>query len=123
MKFKQLSILIVDDNRYFLKRMSAMLNELENVKHIDTAENYQDACNILNTEEHNLVLLDIQLPDKNGISLLKTIKQSDRKCDVIMLSNCSGEFYTKQCTELGAMHVLDKTRDFEKVPGIVTEIS
>jgi response regulator of citrate/malate metabolism len=124
MEFKKLTILIVDDNRYFLKRMAAMLNELENVSHIDTADNYKDAFHILDTEEHNLVLLDIQLPgNNNGISLLKKIKQSDRDCDVIMISNCTGEFYKKQCTELGAMHVLDKTRDFEMVPGILNEIS
>ena len=124
MEFKKLSILIVDDNRYFLKRMAAMLNELENVCHIDTADNYKDAFQILDTEEHNLVLLDIQLPgNNNGINLLKKIKQSDRDCDVIMISNCTGEIYKKQCTELGAMHVLDKTRDFEMVPGILNGIS
>jgi response regulator of citrate/malate metabolism len=123
MEFKKLSVLIVDDNRYFLKRMAAMLNELENVSHIDTADNYNDAFHILDTEEHNLVLLDIQLQECNGIDLLKKIKQSDRDCDVIMISNCTGEIYRKQCTELGAMHVLDKTRDFEMVPGILTDIS
>ena len=123
MEFKKLSILIVDDNRYFLKRMAAMLNELENVSNIDTADNYNDAFQILDTEEHNLVLLDIQLQESNGIDLLRKIKQTDRDCDVIMISNCTGEIYKKQCTELGAMHVLDKTRDFEMVPGILNSIS
>ena len=96
-----------------------MLSELDNISNIDTAENYTEAFNILDTEEHDLVLLDIKLPDGNGINLLKSIKASARDCEVIMLSNCSDEYYHRQCKKLGARHFLDKSRDFEMVPSLL----
>ena len=99
-----------------------MLIELDTVKQIHTAENYKDACQLIGKEYHDLVLLDINLPDKSGINLLRSIKASDRDCDVIMISNSTGEYYRKQCKELGAMHFLDKTKDFEMVPGLVDKI-
>jgi DNA-binding NarL/FixJ family response regulator len=116
MESKKLSILIVDDNVYFIKRMTDLLNELDNISNINTAVNCEEAFLLLGTEEHDMVLLDIQLPDGNGMNLLKSIKKSDPACQVIMLSNCSHEYYRKQCKKLGALHFLDKTREFEKVP-------
>lgn len=121
MKSKKLSILIVDDNSYYLQRMTDMLSELDNIRNINIAGNYEEAFTILDTEDHDLVLLDIQLPDGNGIDLLKLIKESGRDCEVIMVSNCSDEYYRKQCEILGARHFLDKTRDFEMVPVLLQE--
>jgi DNA-binding NarL/FixJ family response regulator len=116
---RKLSILIVDDNSFFRQRMTDMLSELDNIRHINTAENYKQAFNILDTEVHDMVLLDIKLPDGNGINLLRSIKASDRDCEVIMISNCSDEYYHRQCKKLGARHFLDKTRDFEMVPALL----
>jgi DNA-binding response OmpR family regulator len=38
-----------------------------------------------------LIFLDIQLPGKNGMSLLKRIKDTAKDCEVIMLTNYAGE--------------------------------
>ena len=96
-----------------------MLIELDSVSIINTAVNFVEAYNMIGKIDHDLVLLDIQLPDGNGIDLLKIIKQSTNDCEVIMVSNCSDEYYRNQCSKLGARHFVDKTRDFEMVPALV----
>ncbi|MEO5564891.1 MAG: response regulator [Chitinophagaceae bacterium] len=121
MKDRKLSILIVDDNRYFLKRMMEMLKGLDSINDITTACNYEEAFSKIDTKEHDLVLLDIHLPDGNGMNLLKAIKDSPARTEVIMVSNSSCDYYRKQCKELGAFYFLDKTNDFEMMPALLTE--
>jgi len=123
MKYKKLSILIVDDNRYYIRRMTEMLQGLDSIGQINTAENYSEAYSLIGEEEHDLVLLDIHLPDGNGMNLLKEIKESPGHTEVIMVSNSSSEYYRRQCKDLGAYYFLDKTHDFEMMPAILTEMN
>ena len=86
---------------------------------INVAADFDEANRILESQKHNLVILDINLPGKNGIELLKQIKSSDHPCEVIMLTNHADDFYRQQCISLGAKYFLDKSQDFFIVPHIV----
>lgn len=101
--------------------MIALISETQNVN-IDAANNFEEAKSLF-TENTDLVLLDINLPGKNGMLLLKSIKESSRDCKVVMLSNHTGEFYEEQCLKLGAHLLLDKTNEFHLVPGIVNGLT
>jgi response regulator of citrate/malate metabolism len=120
---KLLSVLIVDDNQFYIERMTEMLNDLDGIGQIDTAENCKEAYSQIGNVEHDLVLLDINLPDGNGLNLLKQIKGSSGKTEVIMVSNSSDDFYRRQSKELGAYYFLDKTNDFEMMPAILLEMN
>ncbi|MEI9944295.1 MAG: response regulator [Chitinophagaceae bacterium] len=124
MKSRTFSILIVDDNGHYVKRMQTLLYEIEIIDKIHTAGNYEEATSKLSTEEHDFVLLDINLPDGNGINLLKEIKDpvKKRNCEVIMISNQNSPYYEKECKRLGAKYFLDKTNDFDKVPALLASM-
>ncbi len=118
MKKEKLAILIVDDNKSFVDRMIDLLDELDNISHINVASDYEEARRLLEQERPDLVLLDINLPGKSGIELLRNIKELGWNCEVIMITNHTDDYYRQQCRELGANHFLDKSNDF----GMVTEI-
>lgn len=118
MRLSKVSILIVDDNVNFVTRMISYLQEMDNIGVIHSAHNYDEAS-ILLDKKPDLVLLDIQMPGKNGMKLLQEIKESTEDCGVIMLTNHSDDYYRQQCKKLGASHFLDKTNEFELVPGII----
>lgn len=120
---KKLTILIVDDNKNFVARMISLLEEVKINKHINTASNYEEARLFLSGDEQDIVLLDINMPGKNGIELLKFIMEKNNQSEVIMITNHADDYYKEQCTELGAKYFLDKSNDFALVPGIVKEIS
>ncbi len=117
---KGLTILIVDDNMNFVNRMIGMLEELENISEINVAENFDEAARMLLLQTPDIALLDINLPGKNGLSLLKKIRQTLPECKAIMITNHADEYYRQQCKELGADYFLDKTIEFGLVPGIIS---
>ncbi|HEV7780504.1 MAG TPA: response regulator transcription factor [Chitinophagaceae bacterium] len=119
---KKLTILIVDDNMNFVDRMINLLEDADNVGYINVSGNYDEARRLLATEEPDVVLLDINLPGKNGIELLKLIRQNKQQCEVIMITNHADDYYRQQCRDLGAKHFLDKSNDFGLVPGIIKEV-
>jgi DNA-binding NarL/FixJ family response regulator len=118
----KISILIVDDNVNFVGRLLTLLNDVESIGLIHLARDYEEAYELLDRNP-DIILLDIQLPGKNGISLLKGIKEMTDTCKVVMLSNHTSEHYRDQCTKLGAAHFLDKTSEFELVPRVVRELA
>jgi DNA-binding NarL/FixJ family response regulator len=102
--------------------MIGLLEETKNIGYINVAGDYEEAYNSLRQERPDLVLLDINLPDKNGIELLRKIRELGWKCSVIMISNHDNEYYRQQCKQLGADHFLDKSTDFAMVPLIINQM-
>lgn len=120
MKKEQL-ILIVDDNMTFVNRVICMLEDTVQGKNVNVASNYDEASRLFFREDHCVVLLDINLPGKNGIELLKLFKDSKKNTEVIMITNHADAYYRQQCLELGAEIFLDKSHDFMLLPGIISE--
>ncbi|MCW3118457.1 MAG: response regulator transcription factor [Chitinophagaceae bacterium] len=116
------SVLIVDDNSLFIERMAALLKEVS-IRSIEIANNYNEALLKLESCMPDIVLLDINLPGKNGVELLKKIKLSEYSCRVIMLSNHANEYYRRICIGLGVTHFLDKSNDFSLVSGIIKNMN
>ena len=122
MKKDKLLILIVDDNMRFVQRIISMLEELNNIGYINVAKDYNEAIKYLEEERPDLVLLDINLPGKSGIELLRKIKEAGNKSQVIMISNHADDYYRQQCHDLGAKYFLDKSNEFGQVPEIIGKI-
>ena len=120
--FFKKTLLIVDDSQLIIERLSDALKDHETVKIILTATGYSEAVEVLSKKEAGIVLLDIQLSGKNGIDLLKFIVKEYPDINVIMCSNLSSDYYIKLCKKIGARYFIDKSKDFELIPGILASI-
>jgi DNA-binding NarL/FixJ family response regulator len=60
------------------------------------------------------VILDIQMPKENGISVLKKIKKDRPATIVIIFTSYPFEQYRKRCVDLGADFFFDKSMEPEK---------
>ncbi len=112
-------LLIVDDNMNFVKRILGMLENVRNIRGINVASDYEEARRIFFSEEHQLVFLDINLPGKNGIELLKLFKEHRKETEVIMITNHADPYYREQCMHLGAKCFLDKSNDYDRITTLV----
>ena len=122
MEIRKHVVLIVDDSPLIIERLISMLEELENVKLILHAGNYNQARAIVTERLPDIVLLDITLPGKSGIELLQFIKADYPHIKVIMLTNQINKHYKKLCLEAGADRFLDKTEDFEQISSIISSM-
>jgi len=120
---KDTVILIVDDNMNFVDRMISLLQETDSPRQIYSANNYDEARRLLVEVNPDIVLLDINLPGKNGLEILKMIRSENTFSSVLMLTNHADAYYRQQCMELGADYFLDKSEDFGLVPGIVNQLT
>ncbi len=120
---KDTVILIVDDNMNFVDRMISLLQETDSPRQIYAANNYDEARRLFAEVNPDIVLLDINLPGKNGLEILKMIRSENTFSTVLMLTNHADTYYRQQCMELGANYFLDKSEDFGLVPDIVNQLS
>ena len=113
------SLLIVDDSPIIIERVIESLKEHESVKKILTATDYKSAVESLNNHVPGFILLDIQLPGKSGIELLKYIIKEFPLVKVIMFSNLLDDNYIKVCRKIGAKYFIDKSKDFDLIPSML----
>lgn len=105
----------------FVDRMIGLLDDVQHIGHIHVASDYEEAFQFITEEKPDLVLLDINLPGRNGIEVLRKIRHAGNECRVVMITNHADEYYRQQCKELGADHFLDKSNDFAKVGVIISQ--
>jgi DNA-binding NarL/FixJ family response regulator len=116
---KKFTLLIVDDNNFFIDRIVCLLNETKMIGDLKVANSYSEAVTSLKGKTPDIVLLDINIPGKNGIELLREIREAALECVTIVMSNHDSEYYRDQCKKLGADHFLDKSSDFGMLPSII----
>jgi DNA-binding NarL/FixJ family response regulator len=121
-KMAEKSILIVDDSLIITERLQVMLRGLSNTGAVASAGDYSQAVRWLQHTPFDIVFLDINLPGKSGIELLRHIKAAYPRIVVIMLSNQSSDYYRAICKKLDADYFLDKSTEFDKVPFIISSL-
>lgn len=123
MQQHKLILLVVDDSVLVLDRLTAMLNEIGVAEKIFTAKSFQEGVTHLGQITPDVALLDINLPDKSGIELLKYIKHNMPGIKVMMITNQSDDYYQNLCRDEGADFFFDKTNDFDKIGETIISIS
>jgi DNA-binding NarL/FixJ family response regulator len=118
----QLVLFIIDSSLFIIERLMEILKEAKTLEKILTANDYNTALDVLNKQVPDIVLLDIQLPGKNGIALLKHIVYHFPETKVIVLSNLVSDYYQKLCKKEGAFYFIDKSKDFDKIPEVILSI-
>lgn len=85
------------------------------------AETFEKGIEILKTEDIVVVLLDIKLPDVNGVDALRIIKDSKPNIEVVYLTGYASLDMAKQCIGEGAYGYLIKPFDLPDLRSVVNK--
>lgn len=115
------SVLIVDDNPTNLK-LTRFLLDKEGYR-VLTATDGQEAIELLQTVQPDLVLMDIQLPGIDGLEVTRRLKSnpSTRDLKIVALSAYALESNRAQVAEVGCDGFISKPIDTKTFPGLVRQ--
>ena len=120
---EKLKVFIADDSDFIRERLPEMLSELSGVEVIGQAEDGIEAVKSIRTLNPDVVILDIRMPGKSGIEVLKEVKKHKPSTVIIIFTNYPYPQYKKKCLEAGADFFLDKSVDFDKLTDILRKVS
>ena len=103
-----LRILVADDHEVVRKGLVKVLAETLQPIKVDEARNGQEAVSKVWKGEYDLVVLDIKMPGKSGLDVLKEIKQHQPKLPVLILSMHPEEQFAVRAIRAGASGYLTK---------------
>ena len=104
-----MKVLLVDDHPLILSALKAMIENLSPGVVVNAVSSAAAARAVLQAEDdHDLVLLDLQLGDANGFELLNEVRRTDPELSVVVLSSSDRASDVIQAIDLGAMGFLPK---------------
>lgn len=102
-------VFLIDDQRLFLESLSIVIEtSSEPIEVVGTATTAQEGIEALSVTDVDVVLLDVRMPDRNGVTLLNEIHQIDPKNRVVMLTSFDDEEYVGEALRHGAYGYLLK---------------
>jgi len=113
-------ILIVDDAEFLRMRISKML--VAEGYEVMEAENGVQAVEKYKTEKPDAVLMDITMPEMDGLTALKQIKASDAKAKIVMLTALGQESVVLEAIKSGARDFVVKPFERERVMSAITKL-
>jgi CheY-like chemotaxis protein/cytidylate kinase len=99
-------VLLVDDEREFVQTLSERLQ----VRDVGSAVAYdgESALSMVAEDEPEVMILDLKMPGIDGMEVLRRVKKTHPKIEVIILTGHGNEADRKICMELGAFAYLQK---------------
>jgi DNA-binding NtrC family response regulator len=118
-KVSMIKLLIVDDDEKFLKTIAERLR----LKDFDvaTAADGPRAVKAAKTGRFDVAILDMKMPDMDGMELLQILKEKHKYLEVIILTGHASIDSAVEATKMGAFGYLEKPYDLEKLLAIIKE--
>jgi DNA-binding NarL/FixJ family response regulator len=118
-----LRVLLVEDSPLLVQRIMELVAELPGIQIAGTAASEAEALTRLETDDIDAVILDLQLHTGSGFGILRALHRRSTAPRVVVFTNFAITAYRDTALALGATHFLDKSRDYDRLPTVLQELS
>jgi YesN/AraC family two-component response regulator len=119
---KKMTVLLVDDSRSVLSQIEKVVEASEEAEIVGTASNGAEAIQKASELKPDLVIMDIVMPDIDGLAALRMLQAKQPEIRVAMLSSVGGmASKAEEAFRLGAVQVLGKPVDDETLGALLTQ--
>jgi two-component system, NarL family, invasion response regulator UvrY len=118
-----IKILIADDHSIVREGLRQIVADVPDMEVIDTAADGEEALNKALKNDFNVIILDISMPIKTGLDVLKELKEKKPGVNVLMLSIHPEEHYALRVLKSGAQGYLTKESAPEELITAIRRVS
>ena len=120
---KKIKIAIVDDHKLFRKGLISILQQNENLEVVFDAGNGKEFLSHPQFSEIEVVLLDIEMPELDGIATTKIIRENNQEIKIIILSMHDEDQFVLHLMEIGVNGYLLKDTDTDEVVTAIKKVN
>lgn len=110
-----IKVLLADDHKIIRQGMKAMLQSQHDILVVGEASDGNEALNMTQSLEPDIILLDIMMPNLNGIEVAHQIKQRGSRTRIVILSMHANASYAVRALHNGALGYVIKDADFSEI--------
>lgn len=112
---KKIKILLIEDDRIEVIKFNRAISSEFTSFNISLASNGKEALSILQNSIPDIILLDLNMPDTNGIDFLKSVHNNPtlKQIPIIVLTTSTNSIDIKECYRLGISGYLVKSLKYE----------
>ena len=103
-----IKLLIADDHKIFREGLREIINKTSDIRVIDEAKSGNEVLSKVEENNYDVILLDISMPGRSGLDILKQLKQEKPHIQVLILSMYSEEEFAVRAMKTGAAGYLVK---------------
>ena len=112
-------VMIVDDHPVVRQGLTTFLYGFDDLVMVAEAANGQEALRLCSEAQPNVILMDMFLPDTNGIQLTKTIREQNPDVQVVMLTSSQEEAQIQAALQAGAIGYMHKNVSVHDMVNII----
>jgi len=117
-----LTVYIVDDSQMMRERIAESVADIAGVEIVGQCGDPLEALDSIGKSHPDVVILDIRLPRRSGIDVLREIKENPAAPVVIMVTNYPYRQYRQACMAAGADYFFSKTDEFDTIRETLSRI-
>lgn len=110
-----IKVLLVDDEMLIRSGLAILLDSYEEIDIVGQAADGQEAIDFCEQETVDVILMDIRMPEVNGIEATKVIKDRHPEINILILTTFKDAEYISQAMKLGASGYLLKDSSEEEI--------
>jgi len=118
-----LTILLADDNQFFARAVKRFLEGILGTTVIGHARNGIEALSMARDLNPALILLDIAMPELDGLEVAREIQRWEQPPLIVFLSLNDNPAYRDAARTLGAVAFVNKADFVEKLPPVITRLA
>ena len=118
----QIRLLIADDHALILEGLAATIGRQEDMAVVATAANGREAVDLWNSHRPDVALLDLRMPQLNGVGVIREIRDLDVSARVVVHTTYNTDEEIYQAVKAGAKAYLLKDAPLEELLNVIRKV-